>query len=54
MGPKRLAYLVPSKGKVEVNGVTLDTRDGASIREESTLTVTALEDAELVLVDTAP
>ena len=49
----RYAYLVPAKGKIEVNGVALDARDGAAIRDESKLTVTALEDAELVLVDTA-
>jgi len=49
----RYAYIVPAKGKIEVNGVALDARDGAAIRDESTLTVTALEDAELVLVDTA-
>ncbi|KLD65460.1 pirin family protein [Dyella japonica] len=49
----RYAYLVPAKGKIEVNGLALDARDGAAIRNESKLTVTALEDAELVLVDTA-
>ena len=49
----RYAYIVPAKGKIEVNGVALDARDGAAIRDESKLTVTALEDAELVLVDTA-
>jgi hypothetical protein len=38
---------------VELNGVMLHARDGAAIRDESRLTVTALEDAELVLVDTA-
>jgi hypothetical protein len=36
-----------------VNGVTLDSRDGAAIRDEDILHVTALEDAELVLVDVA-
>ncbi|ULU23236.1 pirin family protein [Dyella terrae] len=50
----RYAYLVPAKGKLDVNGVTLDTRDGAAIRHETKLTVTALEDSELVLVDSAP
>ncbi|MDR3446881.1 pirin family protein [Dyella sp.] len=50
----RYAYLVPAKGKLDVNGVTLDTRDGAAIRDETKLTVTALEDSELVLVDSAP
>jgi hypothetical protein len=33
--------------------VTLQTRDGAAIRDEPILRVTALEDAELVLVDAA-
>ncbi|MFC3653520.1 pirin family protein [Dyella humi] len=51
---QRLAYLVPAKGVVEINGVRLDTRDGAAIRDETTLEVKALEDAELVLVDTSP
>ena len=50
----RYAYLVPASGKLDINGVTLDERDGAAIRDESLLRVTALEDAELVLVDTAP
>jgi len=39
---------------VELNGVKLDARDGAAIRHEPVLKMTALEDAELVLVDTAP
>lgn len=49
----RQAYLVPSTGAVEINGVKLDARDGAAIRNEPALRVTALEDAELVLVDAA-
>jgi redox-sensitive bicupin YhaK (pirin superfamily) len=48
----RYGYLVPSRGSVEVNGVTLQTRDGAAIRQEPLLTLKALEDTELVLVDT--
>ena len=47
----RYGYLVPSKGTVELNGVRLATRDGAAIRSEPVLRITALEDAELVLVD---
>ncbi|RAN81517.1 hypothetical protein B5P43_07105 [Bacillus sp. SRB_336] len=50
----RYAYLVPSTGVVEINGTRLDTRDGAAIRDEKNLRITAIEDAELVLVDTAP
>jgi redox-sensitive bicupin YhaK (pirin superfamily) len=49
----RHGYLVPAKGKVEVNGVRLEARDGAAIRNEPIVRVTAIEDAELVLVDAA-
>ncbi len=51
LGDSRHGYLVPSTGSVEVNGVHLDTRDGAAIRDEAVVRVTALEDSELVLVD---
>ena len=54
LAPGRYAYLVLASGKVELNGVKLDARDGAAIRHEPVLKMTALEDAELVLVDTAP
>jgi redox-sensitive bicupin YhaK (pirin superfamily) len=50
---QRHAYLVPAVGKVEVNGVRIDARDGAAIRDESRIVVTALADAEIVLVDSA-
>jgi len=49
----RHAYLVPAVGRVEVNGVELAARDGAAITDEGVLRITALEDAELVLVDAA-
>ena len=49
--PDRHAYLVSAQGSVEVNGVLLDARDGAAITGETSLRVTALNDAELVLVD---
>lgn len=49
----RHLYLVPATGRVEVNGVTLETRDGAAITGEDVVTVRALEDCELVLVDAA-
>jgi quercetin 2,3-dioxygenase len=47
----RRAYLVPAKGAVEVNGLRIDARDGAAIENERVLNVTALEDAEIVMVD---
>jgi redox-sensitive bicupin YhaK (pirin superfamily) len=53
LGAGRHAYLVPAKGVVEVNGVRLNARDGAAIKDELVLTVKALEDAEVVLVDAA-
>jgi len=53
LDPSRHAYLVPAAGRVEVNGVALETRDGAAITDETVLKITALEDAELVLVDAA-
>jgi quercetin 2,3-dioxygenase len=49
--PGRHAYLVPADGAVEVNGVGLAARDGAAIRGESALRISALADAEVVLVD---
>lgn len=51
LAPGRRAYLVPAVGAVEVNGTALNARDGAGIVDEATLTVTAKEDAELVMVD---
>jgi redox-sensitive bicupin YhaK (pirin superfamily) len=53
LGKERHCYLVPAKGSVEVNGVALNARDGAAIREEPVVKVHALEDTELVLVDAA-
>ncbi|HTV31670.1 MAG TPA: pirin family protein [Methylocella sp.] len=51
LGADRLAYLVPATGAVEIEGATVKARDGAAIRDTETLTVKALEDSEIVLVD---
>ncbi|MGH6781791.1 MAG: pirin family protein [Sphingomonadaceae bacterium] len=51
IGADRRGYLVPAKGRVTVNDVAVDARDGAAIRDVDTITVTALDDAEVVLVD---
>jgi redox-sensitive bicupin YhaK (pirin superfamily) len=53
LGPDRHAYLVSAQGSVEVNGVRLDARDGAAITGEASLKITAINDAEVVLVDAA-
>ena len=53
LGADRNGYLVPSSGTIEVNGVRISARDGVTIRKEDVVKVTALEDAEIVLVDAA-
>lgn len=51
--PGRHAYLVPAVGRVRVGDVEAKARDGVAITGVDTITVTAIEDAELVLVDAA-
>ena len=51
--PNHFVYLVPTKGAIEVNGVRLNARDGAAIRDEKEISITGVEDAEIVLVETA-
>jgi redox-sensitive bicupin YhaK (pirin superfamily) len=53
LGKGRRGYLVPASGTVEIDGVRFEARDGAAIRDVDTLRVTAVADAELVLVDSA-
>ncbi|MCW1986698.1 UNVERIFIED_ORG: redox-sensitive bicupin YhaK (pirin superfamily) [Sphingomonas sp. R1F5B] len=52
LGAERKGYLVPATGKITVNGVTADARDGLAIADVDTITISALEDSEIVLVDT--
>ncbi|MGV6988308.1 pirin family protein [Testudinibacter sp. P80/BLE/0925] len=49
---QRYGYLVPAQGTVEINGVKIEKGDGAAIHGESVIRVTALTNAEVVLVDT--
>lgn len=49
----RRGYLVPAKGTIEVNGLRAEARDGVAVEREEILTVVALEDSEVVLVDVA-
>lgn len=51
--PWRCAYLVSASGSVSINGVELAAGDGAAIRDESLIQVSASDTAELVLVDVA-
>ena len=53
LGAGRHGYLVPAVGTIEVNGVRAAVRDGVAISDVDTLTVHAIDDAEIVLVDVA-
>jgi len=52
-GPGRHLYLVAATGEVEVGPVMLGPRDGAAIKDEPRLSIRALKDAEIVMVDCA-
>ncbi len=49
----RAAYLVLAKGAATVNGAALNERDGVGIAREEAVTITATEDAEVVMVEVA-
>ena len=51
VGEGRYAYLVPAVGRIEIDGQPFDARDGAALTGGQTVTITAIEDAEIVLVD---
>ena len=51
LGAGRKAYLVVAAGSVELGGQVANARDGVAIADEPVLSVKALEDSELVLVD---
>jgi quercetin 2,3-dioxygenase len=45
-------YLVSASGAVEINGERIDARGGAAIKDVAVVRITAVEDAEVVMVDT--
>jgi quercetin 2,3-dioxygenase len=47
----RRAYLVPSTGSIDVNGIRIHARDGAAIKDVDMITITAIDDADVVMVD---
>ncbi|PPQ40670.1 hypothetical protein SAMN06265338_1296 [Rhodoblastus acidophilus] len=49
----RRLYLVPATGAIELEGVRVNARDGAAIMDVDEITVTAIEDSDIVLVDAA-
>ncbi|MEB3415932.1 pirin family protein [Alteriqipengyuania sp. WL0013] len=52
LGDGRKAYLVPATGSIEVNGEFANERDGVAVEKVETICIEALEDSEIVLVDT--
>ncbi len=50
---ERHLYLVPATGKIRIGDVEANARDGVAITQQKSITITALEDSELVLVDAA-
>ncbi|HEY2875068.1 MAG TPA: hypothetical protein VGJ56_24295, partial [Reyranella sp.] len=51
------AYLVPAKGKIEVTGadgkpITANARDGIAVVDQAEIDIKAVEDSEIVLVET--
>ncbi|OAI31632.1 hypothetical protein A1351_21065 [Methylosinus sp. R-45379] len=53
LGRDHKAYLVPASGAVRIDDLRVNARDGAAISDVDILRVTALEDSEIVLVDSA-
>jgi redox-sensitive bicupin YhaK (pirin superfamily) len=49
--PGRAAYLVAATGDIKVNGALAHARDGVALRDEPEITIEAVGDAEIVLVD---
>jgi redox-sensitive bicupin YhaK (pirin superfamily) len=47
----RFAYLVPSSGAVDINGVRIHARDGAAIKDVDIIIITAIEDSDVIMVD---
>jgi redox-sensitive bicupin YhaK (pirin superfamily) len=52
LSPSHCAYLVVASGRIEVNGEPMGRLDGAAITKVPVVEITALEDSELVMVDT--
>ncbi len=49
----RHLYLVPATGKVQIEEIEANARDGIAITQQESVTITAIEDSEIVLVDAA-
>ena len=49
--PSRHQYLVATGGRIRVNGAEANARDGVAITGEEAITVEAIDNCELVMVD---
>ncbi|CAG2157537.1 Quercetin 2,3-dioxygenase [Cupriavidus yeoncheonensis] len=52
LAPSRSAYLVVASGRITVDGEPMGPRDGAALTNAAALDVCALEESELVMVET--
>jgi len=52
LGRERGVYLVPTEGRIRVNGTATEARGGVMVTDENAITIEALDPAEVVLVDT--
>jgi len=53
LAPGRHVYLVSATGKLRIGDITAQARDGVAIADVIEIKISALEDSELILVDTA-
>ncbi|HUE54617.1 MAG TPA: pirin family protein [Candidatus Udaeobacter sp.] len=51
--PDRHAYVQVARGSVKLNGIQLETGDGAALSAEKSIELTGVEDAEVLLFDLA-
>jgi redox-sensitive bicupin YhaK (pirin superfamily) len=51
LGKNRYAWIQVARGAVTVNGEKLDTSDGVAVQGEGTLTITGVNDAEVLVFD---
>ena len=51
VGEGRYVYLVAATGALDIDGVRFEARDGAALSGGQTVTITAIDEAEIVLVD---
>lgn len=54
LAPGWSGYAVLASGAIELGGIVLNPRDGVALRDEGDLILTAHDDSEIVVVETAP